>query len=668
MKKCPNCGNALEDYASFCNRCGSAAGEASEKNMGTKKKNTGLMLAIVIPILVVALGAGYFAVRTSGGFGQKKEETAEQTEKSEKKNQKEEETESDAETKSEEVEVVLAQAKEYLNQQEYDKAQEELEKIKVQEGEEAYDQYQKLLAAAEFKPEIQEIDTGNFPYVKVTLNHGENNQFPMEAMTVKENETSCPILDFRDEKGTAVFRYEASGGTGSSGNRTLALTLEVGGFTFQKNMEYAEPVFQDARLSLVSTDVSQYPLIKTYFRVENPETGAALEGLDSQSFVIQERLSGGDYLYREVKNVTPLDGRQGLNIGLVADKSSSINYNDMDKIKNIMIEFVGKLQYEAGDKAEILAFDSIVQQMCNYTNNRNLLTNGINNMSPDGSTAFYDAVYNGVSHAALQGGARCVIAFTDGMDNESRHTADELVRYANDCQVPVYIIGVGYEVEESILQNIAAKTQGKYWFIDDLYDLQTIFDEIYKEQKKLYAVEYVSDSSQDAYLSRDLNVSVTGNGYQAKEAVAFTPVHSIEEDVHTSRYEIFKEALTWEEAAQKCEEMGGHLAAITSKDEMEQLIRMAEGNGLNYLWIGGYTSYDSSGNVFGHWVTGEEFSYSAWSEGEPSRKDADGTDEWYLMLWNVPELGGWSWNDQRNDPLPFAPAMEDTMGYICEFE
>ena len=71
---------------------------------------------------------------------------------------------------------------------------------------------------------------------------------------------------------------------------------------------------------------------------------------------------------------------------------------------------------------------------------------------------------------------------------------------------------------------------------------------------------------------------------------------------------------------------------------------------------------------FRHWVTGESFTFQAWGDGEPSRVDQDGTDEWYIMLWNIESLGGWNWNDQRNDPVAVVPSMGDAMGFVCEFE
>ena len=38
------------------------------------------------------------------------------------------------------------------------------------------------------------------------------------------------------------------------------------------------------------------------------------------------------------------------------------------------------------------------------------------------------------------------------------------------------------------------------------------------------------------------------------------------------------------------------------------------------------------------------------------------------MLWNIKAVGGWCWNDQRNDPVSAVPTMADGMGFVCEFE
>jgi len=431
------------------------------------------------------------------------------------------------------------------------------------------------------------------------------------------------------------------------------------------------PIPEDATVELISTDFSDYPDVRAYFRIRDASSGLAIPDLMTDYFIIRERIQGGDYLYREViyagilKNAGGRTG--GISFDLVADKSDSISYSDMNKIKKVMKEFCANLQFSAGDSAEIIAFDDVVQQMCTYTDNIDHLRTGIENMSTDGSTAFYDAVYTGVRNASLRSGARCVIAFTDGLDNRSSYTPTSVINYANAQQVPLYLIGIG-SADEGTLRQMAYETNGRYWYIDDLYDLSEIYLQIYSELQDMYVVEYRSDSSAPTDSQRDLFVEVDGGGYKGEQVSAFIPAKTAARPAGASRYEIYVMDVTWEEANRLCLEMGGHLATITSEEECRQLIALAESNGASYVWLGGYTSNDDYGNVFGHWITGEAFEYSMWCEGEPSRVDRDGTPEWYLMLWNIEHLGGWSWNDQRNDPIPASKSISGKLAFICEFE
>lgn len=581
--------------------------------------------------------------------------------------------ESALERKPKDADAALALAKAYLCAGRFEEACELLGTVNLSGSDERRDTLDRLTALAGLDPKVQQVDTDAFPVVTITLETGSSLVLNLDTsnFTLMENGAARQITSVEQDGSAVRLTYRSEDTDVSEETRSLELTFDVDGVVYRNSASYSTPYFEPAQLTLVSTDVSEYPTVKAYFRVSNAASGENVTGLTANSFTILERVQGGEYLAREVKSAVPLQDHSGLNIDLVADKSDSISTSDMAKIKNILTEFVNSLQYDVGDKAELLAFDSIVQQMCYYTDDVALLINGINNMSTDGMTAFYDAVYNGVTNAALQGGARCVIAFTDGMDNMSRHTVNEVISYANSRQVPVYIIGVSRGVEESTLRSMAQNTGGQYWYINDLYDLQEIFGQIYSEQKELYVVEYESDSSLDSYLSRDLSVQVSGGGCRVKADLSFTPVRSINDSGagdHTSRYQLFQECLSWEEASLRCQEMGGHLATITSQEEMDLLVSMAVSAEVKYIWLGGYTSYDANGNVFGHWVTGEEFSYQAWAADEPSRVDQDGTPEWYIMLWNIPSLGGWTWNDQRNDPAAVVASMSDEMAFICEWE
>lgn len=641
-----------------------------------KKKNKKLtvLLSVGIPLLVILLGAaGFFGYQ----FFQARQQESQRVQLVKEGDEAMASGDMHSAMKSyrealklkpQDPEAALGLAQAHLYQEDFSKAERELEELALSQDDPQYAQREALLGVAKLSPEVKSVNADSFPLVTVTLACGGDRGLEEKEVAIQEDGKTRTISQFKVKNGEAAITYKAESTDVSEEVRKVEITLKVSDFTFQREASYTTPKILPATVHLVSTDVTEYPKVKAFFRVEDEATGETVEGLNLESVTIRERVEGGEYLSRQVHSVTPLEDNEGLNIGLIADKSDSISDTDMGKVKQVMTEFVNSLHFADGDKAEVLAFDSIVQQMCAFTSDSGLLVNGISNMSTDGSTAFYDAVYSGVNHAALQGGARCVMAFTDGMDNMSYHSAQELIDYANSAQVPVYVVGVGWGVEESTLRAIAEGTGGRYWFIDDLYSLEEILDQVYAEQKELYVVEYESDVSIDQYASRGLEVTVAGSGYRAAKEETFQPVHSVVPGTHTSRYELIKESLTWEEAAQKCQEKGGHLATITSQAEMDQLVQMAKDQGVRYVWLGGYTSYDSYGNVFGHWVTGEDFTYAAWSTGEPSRVDRDGTPEWYIMLWDMPSLGGWTWNDQRNDPVSEVAEMKKYMAYICEYE
>ena len=429
------------------------------------------------------------------------------------------------------------------------------------------------------------------------------------------------------------------------------------------NMEAIQPVEpRTANMDFVSSDVSEYPNVKLYF--EYTDEYAEPITLHSITSGLTESISGGAEIERTIRKIQKLAGNEGLSIDIVADKSASME-SDLPQMQSIMNDFVMSLDYTTGDRVEILSFDTYVMYMCTYTQDVGLLRNGIYSMVPDGDTALYDALVTGIMNAGSQAGARCVIGFTDGEDNRSVYTPQEVIRLALQREVPVYLIGTSW-ADSSTLEYICEQTGGCYWDVGSIYDIGEILETIYSDRKEMYCVEYESDPGADPFALRRINCSlgdeyysgqVTGLDFQA------TPV--IQQSTHVSRYEIICDNVSWTQANNACISRGGHLATITSQAEMDQLVRMCEGAGIKYCWIGGYTSI-RNGSVFGHWITGEPFSFTAWYPGEPSRNDNDGTPEFYLMLWKVED--SWSWNDQREDVIGAFDYFKGNIGYICEYE
>ena len=446
-------------------------------------------------------------------------------------------------------------------------------------------------------------------------------------------------------------------------NKTTAATTEAQPDTSYDGLKNAIANLKPVTIKFVSSDVSDYPNVKTYFTIEDSEGNSVM--LSSPNVAIKETIANGSEIEREIKSFEKLEGREGISIELVADKSGSME-SDLPTMQNIMSQFINALDYASGDMVELIAFDSYVMYMCTYTQDTSLLNNGINNMTTYGETALYDALYEAVRNAGCKEGARCVIAFTDGEDNCSVHTAEEVISLANSLSVPIFIIGT-YSGDYSMYSDITGRTGGMYWDIDSVSDMSTILDSIYQREKNMYCLEYVSDASADAYAQRNISCVVADNTYGSVIDTIFTAVQTLEKEKHESRYELIVEDISWSEANEACLKKGGHLITITSQEEMDQAIALAEGAGLRFVWMGGYTSIRND-VAYGHWITGEPFEFQPWYPGEPSRTDEDGADEMYLMLWQVNDE--WSWNDQRNDPVGETGLeyFKGKTGYICEYE
>ena len=60
-------------------------------------------------------------------------------------------------------------------------------------------------------------------------------------------------------------------------------------------------------------------------------------------------------------------------------------------------------------------------------------------MGAYGGTKLYDTLIEAVLRVYGQSGAKCVIAFTDGLDNRSVSSPDEVIRVAQNCGIPIFI-------------------------------------------------------------------------------------------------------------------------------------------------------------------------------------------------------------------------------------
>ncbi len=119
-----------------------------------------------------------------------------------------------------------------------------------------------------------------------------------------------------------------------------------------------------------------------------------------------------------------------------------------------------------------------------------------------------------------------------------------------------------------------------------------------------------------------LNVDVTANA-------TGIPDDAVEFNGHY--YKFYDVGMTWYEAKEYCESLGGHLVTITSEEENNLIQSFAQQNKCGIII--GFTDELEEGKW--KWVTGEDVVYTNWRSGEPNNEwNEDYADIYISGTWN----------------------------------
>ncbi len=128
-----------------------------------------------------------------------------------------------------------------------------------------------------------------------------------------------------------------------------------------------------------------------------------------------------------------------------------------------------------------------------------------------------------------------------------------------------------------------------------------------------------------------------------------------------------EQGMSWQEAKQLCESLGGHLATITSEGEQEFVKRLVSGGSKDQYWLG---ATDEAKEGDWKWITGEEFVY--WAT-RVTFNNYNGNEHYLQMQrhhWGDANYLG-VWNDINKDNYISGQTVffsTDRCGLICEFE
>lgn len=288
---------------------------------------------------------------------------------------------------------------------------------------------------------------------------------------------------------------------------------------------------QNINIEVRQVDNSNFPEMTLYTSITD-SNGEVVKNLAKKDFDIQEIDKQGNVIEASIEDMYQVLNEDKISIELVMDASGSMDSDSkMNQAKNAANSLVNNMNLKSGDQIEVISFDDFVYLQQSFTSQSTQLTSAIDGIETGNSTALFDGIYAGLYQTNLQSGAKCVIAFTDGEENASSYSFNDVVSMAQNTGIPVFIIGIGseYEIDEYQLEDLASQCSGKYYSAnnDNLESiLEDIYMSIYKEQQNYYVVKYKTTNTSDRNEFRDvvLQTSETSEftGYYKKSYVPET--------------------------------------------------------------------------------------------------------------------------------------------------
>ncbi len=251
---------------------------------------------------------------------------------------------------------------------------------------------------------------------------------------------------------------------------------------------------------------------------------AIVTGLTQDDFQVYE-----DGQLQEITNFSA-ESNLPITLGILMDTSGS-EYYMLSGEKEAGSRFLGRV-LRKGDLAMIMTFDTDVDLLADFTDDRGLLDRAINRAkinvpvggvivqgplptSGSGGTNFYDAVYL-AAHDKLssEAGRKAIVVLTDAEDTGSKLQLGDAIEAAQRTDTVVHILLVAADGgDQSVARRLTDDTGGRMIIVRSERNLEQAFDQISEELRSQYTIGYTPTNKKHDGSYRKIRVEMKNKDY-----------------------------------------------------------------------------------------------------------------------------------------------------------
>jgi Ca-activated chloride channel family protein len=185
-----------------------------------------------------------------------------------------------------------------------------------------------------------------------------------------------------------------------------------------------------------------------------------------------------------------------VSLGVIFDSSGSMS-SKMDRAKEAVLEFFKTANPQ--DEFFMITFSDEPEEVSEFTSSVDEIQSKLIFAVPRRRTALLDAIYMGVSKMRqAKYPKKALLIISDGGDNHSRYTENEIKSVVKEADVMVYAIGIydryASAIEErlgpQLLSDITELSGGRAFTIDNPNDLGDVATKIGVELRNQYVLGY----------------------------------------------------------------------------------------------------------------------------------------------------------------------------------
>jgi Ca-activated chloride channel family protein len=198
--------------------------------------------------------------------------------------------------------------------------------------------------------------------------------------------------------------------------------------------------------------------------------------------------------------------RGALSLVMVLDRSQSVSER-FQFMKEAAATCAQSLLKSPEDRGLLVAFDSKVFLLQDWTSDPDALTQNIQKLTPEGGSSLFDAIYKGSRDRFRIADERrkVLILFSDGEDTTSRATLRQALEMAKLSGATIYAVGIRPENSLNtrdlqggrVLAEFAGLTGGSVIYTQQDEQLDAFLNRLEEEVRNWYEISYYSHAPLD---------------------------------------------------------------------------------------------------------------------------------------------------------------------------